>query len=193
MNNQDSSVLGGSPEMDEQAVTNSPVGTYPINVSQGTLSNANYAMTFSNAVLTVTAEALTVTADNLSKVYGAANPTLTGEVSGLQPQDGITVSGIRRRLCHRARWAGYAITPSLNDPNSALTNYTVTLTPGTLTVSAAPLSVTADSQTKVYGAVLPALTGELTGVVNGDAITASYNTAATAASPVGGYAIGRRA
>ncbi len=128
--------------MDVQAVTNSPVGTYPINVSQGTLSNANYAMTFSNAVLTVTAETLTVTADNLSKIYGAANPTLTGEVSGLQPQDGITVSYTTTAL-PSSTVGGYAITPSLNDPNSALTNYTVTLTAGTLTVSAAPLSVTA--------------------------------------------------
>ncbi len=188
VNDEDSNVLSGTPEMDAQADTNSVVGTYPIVVSVGTLSNANYALSFSNATLTVTAEALTVTADNLSSVYGAAIPTLTGEVAGLQPQDGITVS-YSTTATTASGVGGYAITPSLGDPNNALSNYTVTLTPGTLTVSPAALSVTADSLTAVYGGAIPTLTGELTGVVNGDAITANYSTTATTASTVGQYAI----
>jgi Ca2+-binding RTX toxin-like protein len=61
----------------------------------------------------------------------------------------------------------------------------------TLMVARAPLTVTMDSKTKVYGAALPTFTGTLTGVVNGDAIAASYNTSATATSDVltGGYPI----
>jgi hypothetical protein len=56
-------------------------------------------------------------------------------------------------------------------------------------VHPAPLVVTADNQSKVYGAALPTLAGTLTGVKNGDNITASYSTAATVASHVGTYAI----
>ncbi len=84
---------------------------------------------------------------------------------------------------------GYAITPSLNDPNLALTNYTVTSTPGTLAITPAALTLTANNATQVYGAVQPTFTGSVSGLVNGDSITASYSTTAVATSGVGSYAI----
>ena len=40
--------------------------------------------------------------------------------------------------------------------------------PGLLTVTPAALTITADNQTKVYGAALPTLTASYTGFVNGD-------------------------
>jgi len=58
-----------------------------------------------------------------------------------------------------------------------------------LVIKLAKLTVKADDKTKVYKVSLPALTGSLTGVVNGDGITASYATDAKADSPVGSYAI----
>ena len=51
------------------------------------------------------------------------------------------------------------------------------------------LLVSANNQSWVYGATNGVLTGTLTGVQNGDNITASYTTSATAASPVGAYPI----
>ncbi|WP_373286161.1 MBG domain-containing protein, partial [Hymenobacter frigidus] len=39
----------------------------------------------------------------------------------------------------------------------------------------------AANQTKVYGEANPTLTGTLTGVLNGDAITGAYTTTATTA------------
>ena len=39
---------------------------------------------------------------------------------------------------------------------------------GTLTVTPAPLTITANNQTKAYGAAVPALTASYTGFVNGD-------------------------
>jgi hypothetical protein len=56
-------------------------------------------------------------------------------------------------------------------------------------VDRAPLSVRVDAKSKLYGAALPALTGTLTGIVNGDAVTPSYTTAATQGSPAGTYPI----
>jgi hypothetical protein len=44
----------GSPALSTTADVNSPVGTYPINVEQGTLSAANYDLTFLSGNLTVT-------------------------------------------------------------------------------------------------------------------------------------------
>ncbi len=77
----------------------------------------------------------------------------------------------------------------MNDPNLALTNYIVTSTPGTLAITPAALTLTASNATQVYGAVQPTFTGSVSGLVNGDSITASYSTTATPASPVGSYAI----
>ena len=59
---------------------------------------------------------------------------------------------------------------TLNDPKLVLSNYSVSQTNGTLTISPAALSLTADNQTKRlwFSRPNPVLTGELTGVVNGD-------------------------
>jgi hypothetical protein len=56
-------------------------------------------------------------------------------------------------------------------------------------VAQAPLVVTATNNTKVYGDALPTLTGSVSGLVNGDVITATFTTTATAASAVGTYPI----
>ncbi|MDB6017566.1 MAG: hypothetical protein JWR19_2055 [Pedosphaera sp.] len=57
------------------------------------------------------------------------------------------------------------------------------------TVNPAVLTVVAANATRAYGVANPALTGTLTGVVNADAITATYATAAATNSSVGTYAI----
>lgn len=58
-----------------------------------------------------------------------------------------------------------------------------------LVIKLAKLTVKSGDQIKVYKASLPALAGSPTGVVNGDGITASYATDATADNPVGSYSI----
>ena len=50
---QNSNVLSGSPSVTTIAVTNSPVGSYPIEVAAGSLSSPNYSFTFVNGTLTV--------------------------------------------------------------------------------------------------------------------------------------------
>jgi hypothetical protein len=50
------------------------VGTYAI--SQGTLANSNYAITFVSADLTIDARPLTITATNRTKTFGDADPSL---------------------------------------------------------------------------------------------------------------------
>jgi hypothetical protein len=61
---------------------------------------------------------------------------------------------------------------------------------GTLTVTQAPLTVTAANAQRLYGQANPTtFMGTIAGIQNGDNITATYNTAATQASPVGAYPI----
>ncbi len=64
LDGEDAGVLSGSPALSTDAETNSPVGTYPITVSVGTLSNAHYSFSFTNGTLTVTQAVLTVKADD---------------------------------------------------------------------------------------------------------------------------------
>ena len=67
-------------------------------------------------------------------------------------------------------------------------NYTVANdVPQVLTVAKAPLGVTATAASRAFGASNPTFTGTITGVVNGDPITATYASSATATTAVGTY------
>jgi hypothetical protein len=59
----------------------------------------------------------------------------------------------------------------------------------TFTVAQAALSVVVNNATKVYGSANPVFTSTVTGLVNGDTITAAYSTTATASSGYGTYPI----
>ena len=70
-------------------------------------------------------------------------------------------------------------------------DYTISYVGGTLTVTAAGLTITANNQTKVYGAALPTLTASYSGFVNGDTAASlttqpTLTTTATASSHVAG-------
>ena len=66
VNGETAAVLTGSPATSTTATVASPVGTYPITVTQGTLASANYSFGFVNGTLTVTQvvypTAITITA-----------------------------------------------------------------------------------------------------------------------------------
>src|SRR4029077_13549511 len=54
------------------------------------------------------------------------------------------------------------------------TNYAITFKDGKLTITPAPLTITANAKSKVYGDDLPSLDGTIVGIKNGDPITATY-------------------
>jgi hypothetical protein len=81
------------------------------------------------------------------------------------------------------------IVPTLVDPDNKLGNYNVVINNGTLTVTPAPLSIVADDVTRAAGQPNPAFTGTITGVKNGDAITATHDSPATVGSDAGTYPI----
>ena len=161
--------------------------------------DANFAAKTSTAVNYVVAKAdLLVTAQNASKVYGAALPaftaTITGFVNGDTQASAVTGSPSLTTTATAASPVGpYTITAAQG--TLAASNYVFSFTNGTLTVTKAPLTVTAQNATKVYGAALPAFTASYASFVNGDtagtALTGSpsFTTTATAASPAGSYTI----
>src|SRR5207237_1186929 len=127
----------------------SAVGTYPITASLSDPGSklGNYSVTNNGALLTVTKAPLSVIVDNKSKVYGDANPTLTGSITGIKNSDNITASYATTATAASAVGT-YPITATLADPGTKLGNYSVTNPGGTLTVTRATLTVTADNTTK---------------------------------------------
>ena len=163
------------------------VGGHTLSVSFTPSDTSNYATPVASAVnLTVTAAPLMVAVDSASRIYGAANPTLTGIPKGLVNGDTAASVGLAysTTATQSSAMGTYSITASITSPN-----YTLSVTQGTLTVTGATLTVTADNATKIYGTVNPIFNGSVTGQQNGDTFTASYSTTATTNSPVGPYAI----
>jgi MBG domain-containing protein len=144
--------------------------------------------------LTLTPALLTVTANNATRQYGQANPTFTGTITDLQNGDNITAT--YSTTATRSSNAGsYAITPTLLDPGNKLGNYAVTVNNGTLTVTPAPLTVTAPTLTKILNAPNPAINNvtysgfQLADGPGSVGAPPACTTAATTTSPVGSYPI----
>jgi hypothetical protein len=168
------------------AVSSSPVGGYVITPVLNGANLSNYNVVVNNGTLTVTKAGITVTANDATRSYGSANPTLTGSIAGLVNGDVITATystpaGVLSPV------GPYVITPAL--AGVALSNYSVSLHQGTLTITKAEITVTANNATRAYGSANPTFTGSIAGLVNGDAITAIYSTSAGASSPIGPYVI----
>ena len=197
LNGDTTGVLSGAPALSTTAATNSPVGQYVITVAQGTLSAVNYKFSFTNGVLTVNPATLLVSADNKSRAYGASDPLFTASYSGFLNGDNISVLSGAPVLTPTSTISSspvgpYTITAALGTLSA--TNYVFSFANGVLTVGPATLIVSADNQSRIYGATNPPLTASINGFVNGDNISvvsgaAALNTAAATNSPVGQYTI----
>ncbi len=160
------------------------VGSFSINKNDLALSS-NYTLNFSSADLSITAKPISVTADIKTKVYGEADPSLTYIFTpALISGDAFTGSV--------SRTAGENVGSfSINKNDLALSsNYTLNFTSADLSITAKPISVTADTKTKVYGESDPSLTYTFTpALISGDAFTGSVSR--TAGENVGSFAINK--
>lgn len=68
-------------------------------------------------------------------------------------------------------------------------NYTLDFINGALTITQAPLTVTATSAVRQYGTPNPVFCGTISGLFNGDLISAYFTCTATQSSPAGTYTI----
>ena len=186
------------PALSTTATTGSHVSGSPYSITASGAVDPDYTIGYVPGTLTVTPASLTITADNQTKEYGAALPTLTASYSGFvnddTPASLTTPPALSTTATTGSHVSGspYSITASgAVDPD-----YTISYVPGTLTVTPASLTITADNQTKEYGAALPTLTVSYSGFVNGETLSTSGVTGspslactATPTSPVGSYPI----
>jgi hypothetical protein len=148
----------------------------------------NYIVVTNRGTLTITPARMTVTVHHETRVYGAANPPLTGVVGGLRTGDDVTAAyyTIARG---DSEVGSYDILPVFNDPVGKLRNYTVVTNLGTLKITRNRLTVTADDKRRVYGERNPRLTGEFTGVRPGDHIAVNFVTPAQSDAAIGTHDI----
>ncbi len=152
------------------------VGSFGI--TQGTLAlNANYAVTYTGANLTITQATAAITANAQTKVYGTGDPALTYNSAGLV--NGVTVDGVALNdnstsLTGTLARAGFGTLAGEQAGSFGITqgtlsagNYAINYTGANLSITTAPLGITAAAETKVYGTNDPTLTYTATGLLNG--------------------------
>jgi hypothetical protein len=183
-------IFGGS----LSRATGENVGPYAF-LTGSLTAGPNYNLTIAaGPVFTITPKALTITANSRTKIYGttitfAGNEFTTGAGELINGNYVTSVTLTSAGAAASATSGNYQIVPSAAI-GSGLDNYAINYVNGLLAVSGKPtLTVTANSISRLYGAANPAFTGTVTGGLNGDVFTVTYNTPATPASVVGTYNI----
>ena len=164
------SVISGAPVLTTAATAASPVGNYAIAGTNGTLSAPNYSFNFVSGVLNVTQAVLNVWANDANRTYGAANPPFSIRCTGFVNGDTTNVlggaAGLTTTATASSPVAFYTIT--IAPGTLSATNYTFNLINGTLSVTPAVLTVTANNKSRNYGAANPVFNAVTTGFLNGD-------------------------
>jgi len=134
---------------------------------------------------------LNVTLSSAVMTYGNTPPAITPTtVTGLVNNDtalsiGLTCSAAG--LSNTSKVGNYPITCQATS-----TNYIISSNSASVTVNAAPLTITTPNLTMTYGGSVPAITPTLIGAVNGDtaqSLVVACMTTASSTSNVGGYGV----
>ena len=168
-------------------------GSVVVRASQA--GNGTYAAAASvDRTLVVNKAALTVKANDASKTYGAPLPTFGVAYTGLVGTDtSVSLGGtlaFTTPVTTTTVPGVHAVTPGGLTSN----NYLITFVPGVLTVTKAPLTVTASSATISVDAPLPVFTAQMSGFVLGETAsvlggTLTFTTPSGANTVAGTYAV----
>lgn len=135
VNGDDESDLTGSLTFSTAATAASGVASYP--VTPGGLSSPNYTIGFVDGSLAVTPAPLAITADDKSMVLNGSVPALTASYNGLVNGDTPASLDVPVSLATAATGTTPGSFP-ITAANAADANYTISFTPGTLSVAFAP-------------------------------------------------------
>lgn len=142
--------LTGTPEISCKATPSSPVGTYPIVISKGSVTNHND--TYVNGTLTITKAPLTISAESYTIKQGESLPTFSASYNGFKNKETSDVLTKKPVLTTTAtsdsKPGEYVITVT----GAEAQNYEISYVSGKLTIiEADPVIVTAKSYTREYG------------------------------------------
>lgn len=189
-------VIDTPPSLSTEVTQFSPVDSYDISFMTEGLDN-NYTLTLlTDGILTIVKATLTATADNKTKIYGDPNPAFTLTYTGLKGTDNASVIDTPPLLSTIATQFSPADSYDISVISEAFDNdYEITsITDGTLTITKASLSATADNKTKKYGDPNPVFTITYSGFKGSDNASMIdtpplLGTDATPFSPVASYTI----
>lgn len=150
-----------NPAAKTTATTSSKAGTYDITVSGGTAKNYELAYTKGTLTILKKEEPVTVTANNLTMVYGDDIPALTYK------SEGAELNGTPQ-LSTTATKASAVGTYPIEVEAGTVTNTKATYVNGTLTITKAPLTITAKSYTIKQGEALPIFAATYSGFKNNE-------------------------
>lgn len=156
-------------------------------------AQGTFAASSANGTLVVLPATLTITASSASVPYGSVIPAITPNILGLIAPD--TSASLGPLLCSTTATQGSPVGPYPSSCSGASNaNYTINYVSGTVTITAVPLTITANNATRAVGAPNPVFTVSYSGFVNGDTSASlagalSCTTTATPASPAGTYPI----
>ena len=178
--------LEGTPDITCEATETSPVGTYPIVVSKGGVTNYNDS--YVNGTLTVTKAPLTITAQNYVVKQGEPLPTFGVSYDGFKNGEAADVLTKKPTVSCAATSSNVLGTYEIVVSGAEALNYDISYVKGTLSViDADAVVVTAKNYTRQYGEANPAFEYTSAGATLEG--TPDITCEATATSPVGTYPI----
>ena len=140
-------ITSGTPSITCSATATSPVGTYPIVISKGSVSNNTVNLV--NGTLTITKASLTISAGNYNKNEGEDNPAFTPTFSGFKNNETNSVLTKQPTITTTATKTSPAGTYPVTVSGAEAQNYSITYQNGTLTVTAMPTNSITFADAKV--------------------------------------------
>ncbi len=166
--------IGGLSCVNDPATVGPGVGTTTILPVTSGADIANFTITPANGSYTISQKDASVTPDALGKVYGDADPTLTGTLSGFVAGDGVTAV-YSRTAGETVASSPYTISAVLS-PAGVLGNYNITYNTAEFNITKRSATWTTNPNSKTYGNSDPVglTTGFGSNFVASDNVTATY-------------------
>ena len=178
--------IEGKPKITCSATKTSPVGTYPIKIEQGSITDEN--VSYVEGTLTITPAPLTIMAGNYTKQQGEDNPAFKPTYNGFKNGETEDVLTKKPTITCEATKDSEPGSYVIEISGAEAQNYDITYINGTLTVTdAIPVIITAKSYTREYGEKNPYFEYAVSGaVLEGEPVISCE---ADEKSPVGTYDI----
>lgn len=189
----DESCFMVKPTASTPADKRSNIGTYPITISGGV--STKYSFKYEPGQLIIEKAPLSAKVNDATKVYGTQNPAFSIDYYGLKNEETVPAWSSSPTFHTNATQSSAVGTYEVKAVNGVPVNYDLgSITPGTLNITPAPLTIKANDAARQYYSEEPDFSFTCNGLVNGDnedvlSPKPTLSTSATKTSNVGEYEI----
>ncbi len=132
-------ITNGTPELSSEATVTSPVGTYDIVISKGSVTNNEVSLV--NGTLTITKAPLTISCGDYTITQGEALPEFALEYSGWKNNETVDVLTTKPTVTCEATSNSEPGTYDIIVSSAEAENYEISYVSGTLTIEAKPIVI----------------------------------------------------